>query len=56
MTKPSAWCNCHLDTTPRHCRNCRPELKPTRKRGVGVRRVRAKKTAKTNNRASTEDT
>lgn len=31
MTTPKSWCNCRLDTQPRHCRACAPERKPTRK-------------------------
>lgn len=32
VNSPSpSWCNCHLDTQPRHCRVCAPERKPTRK-------------------------
>lgn len=36
VNRPSpSWCNCHLDTQPRHCRVCAPERKPTRKRALG---------------------
>lgn len=47
VNSPSpSWCNCHLDTQPRHCRVCAPERKPTRKRAVVPRRLKRREIAK----------